>query len=285
MRSYGAVTVVNAIPCGLGATVGVDLVTGATFRTRGSKHIVKIMNDPGEDTKMAEICVKRTFEHFSMDEPEGWSLSVDSCIPISRGLKSSSSACNAVIGAVVDIIEKEYSGKAVGGFGADLEGELDMIRLGVKCAKEAGVTVTGAFDDACGCHFGGLVITDNRNDTIIMKSIVDAMDVILLVPDAKIKKNTIDTDKLRAAADISKGLTDLAERDWCDALTKNGALISHIMNIDDTVAKKAMSMGALAAGVTGTGPAISVVVKKGEGCRFLNDLDHEGYSTIMTRTR
>lgn len=38
---------------------------------------------------------------------------------------------------------------------------IDLIHLGVKCAREAQVTVTGSFDDACGSGFGGFVMTDN----------------------------------------------------------------------------------------------------------------------------
>ena len=284
MMSHGAITVVNAIPCGIGATVGVDLVTGATFRIRGSKHSVKILNDPEEDTKMAEICVRRTFERFGVEEPEAWLLSVDSHIPIARGLKSSSSACNAIISTVADFITKEYP-KARGGFSEGRDGTLEIIRLGVECAREAGVTITGAFDDACGCHFGGLVITDNRNDTIIKKDDVDIMDVILLVPDAKIRKHSVDAGKLRSAADTARELIGTAENDWCSALTRNGALIARLTGVNDDAAKKALSMGALAAGVTGTGPAISVIVKKGEGYPFLKDLGNDGYNTIMTKTR
>jgi shikimate kinase len=46
-----------------------------------------------------------------------------------------------------------------------------------------------------------------------------------------------------------------------------------------------MAMGALAAGISGTGPAVSVVVGKGDGRSFIKDLEHDGYDVILTRTR
>ena len=279
MISHGAITVINAIPCGIGAAVGIDLVTKAEFKTAGIGREVRIINDIHEDTAMAEICVRRTFEHFGAEEPEGWSLSVNSQIPISRGLKSSSSACNAIISSVSEFILKE------GGRKPAKKEKIDMIRLGVRCAKEANVTVTGAFDDACACGLGGLVITDNTKDEILHRSRAERNDVILYVPKMKIRKPSLSVERFRAFADTAGSLVEIAKNDWYDALTKNGEMVASVLNIDNEIAKRAMSMGALAAGVSGTGPAVSVVVGKGEGRSFLKDLRHPGYETILTRTR
>jgi shikimate kinase len=197
-------------------------------------------------------------------------------------LKSSSSACNAIVSSVAETISEEYGKK---GFGDSRDEILDMIRLGVRCAREACVTVTGAFDDACGCHLGGLSVTDNGNDTLIHHCGVEEEDVILLIPETKIRKSSLDVERFRSAADASRSLIDIAKKDWHSALTENGKIVARVAGIDDNVSARAMSMGALAAGVSGTGPAISVVVRKNEGRSFLNDLDHKGYETIMTRTR
>jgi len=279
--SYGAVTVVNAIPCGTGAAVGIDLKTRACFVAGGSGKGVRIINDPDEDTGMAMICVKNVFEHFGVMEPDDWSLSVDSEIPVSRGLKSSSSACNAVISAVSGWIRNEHGR----GFNDKEEDTIEMIRLGTRCAREANVTVTGAFDDACACHLGGLVITDNKNDTILRRTAAEEYDVILLVPDRKIRKPSLDKQRLYALSERMTDILRLAERDWLSALTENGRLVAIALNIEDRVSTSAVNNGALAAGVSGTGPAVSVVVAKGDGKSFLKDLDHDGYISIVTRTR
>ena len=282
MISYGAVTVVNAIPCGIGAAVGVNLRTQADFRVHGSEKNVTILNDPNESTEMARICVRNTFRHFRTEEPEGWSLSVDSEIPISRGLKSSSSACNSVISTVAEWICKEYG---IPGFSDDTEGTLDMIRLGVRSATDAGVTVTGAFDDACACHLGGLVITDNKDNILMHHAPADGNDVILLIPDKKIRKSSLDRQAFAALSENMKELAVLARTDWYSALTKNGKLVAKAVGACDDIAGRAMAMGASAAGMSGTGPAISVIVNKGDGMSFLRDLGHEGYDAMVTRTR
>ena len=280
--SHGAVTVVNAIPCGIGATVGIDITTKAGFSVSGSESTVSVVNDPAEDTKMAKICVRNTFLHFGTEEPEGWSLAVDSRIPVSKGLKSSSSACNAIVMAVSEWISSEYGKRT---FGYTKNDVLKMIELGVKCAREANVTVTGAFDDACGCHLGGFVITDNTNNRLIRRIEVEENDVILLIPEAKIRKPSLNREAFFAVSEESKKLAKAAENNWYDSLTENGKLIAKVMNIDDSIAYKAIELGALAAGVSGTGPSVSVIVKKGDGGSFLKDLCPEGYASVVTRTR
>jgi len=280
MISHGAITVINAIPCGIGSTVGIDLKTKAEFKIRGYERNVDIINDRNESTEMAKICVSNTFEHLRVEEPKGWSLRIDSQIPISKGLKSSSSACNAIVSEVMNKISAKKEKKD-----DPEEYVLDMIRLGVRCAREANVTVTGAFDDACGCHLGGLVITDNRNDMLIGRSEVEKHDVILLIPEAKIRKPALNVGAFRNMADTSRELVNLAEKDWYAALTANGSLVARAVGINDDIAKKAISMGALAAGVSGTGPSISVVVGRNEGKNFLKDLEHDGYGTMIARTR
>ena len=117
-RSHGAITVINAMPCGIGATIGVDLRTEATFVESGDGRTVTISNDATEDTTMARICVRRAYEMAGVEEPSDWTLRTESEIPVSRGLKSSSTACNAILRAVMSEIGYEMD-------------PVDLIRLGV----------------------------------------------------------------------------------------------------------------------------------------------------------
>jgi shikimate kinase len=268
--SHGAATVVNAMPCGIGATIGVALETSASFRAVGGERIVRIANDPGEDDGMARLCVEAAFAAAGLEEPEGWVLEIDSEIPISRGLKSSSSACNAII----------ESALSAAGFEMD---RVDMVRLGVGCARRAGVTVTGAFDDACGCAFGGFVMTDNRRDEIMVQTDVEDMDVVIHVPDRKIPKGSLPLERLRALAPESERIAAMAARDPYGAMTANGRLIAAASGLDNSVAEAALRLGAVGAGITGSGPATAIVLEKGDSERFLSESGLEG--VILTSTR
>ena len=99
-RSHGSITVINAMPSGIGATIGVSLGTEAAFAVGGDAREVRIASDAGEDPTMAMICVRRAYEAAGIPEPDGWTLETSSEIPVSRGLKSSSSACTTRIAAV-----------------------------------------------------------------------------------------------------------------------------------------------------------------------------------------
>jgi shikimate kinase len=129
------------------------------------------------------------------------------------------------------------------------------------------------------------VITDNGKNIILEHRKADEKDVILLIPEEKIRKPSLPKEKLYGVADAVRRLVPRTKDDWCDALTKNGHIVAEALGLDDRIAGKAMSLGALAAGVSGTGPAVSVVVGKGEGRSFLKELEHGGYSAIITGTR
>ena len=270
--SHGAITVINAMPCGIGATIGVDLETKADFRTEGQTREVTIVRDPSEDTTMARICVRRAYEHIGIPEPEVWTLSTDSEIPVSRGLKSSSTACNAILRAVMQEA------------GAEMD-PVELIRLGVECAREAHVTVTGSFDDACGSGLGGLVMTDNRKDEILVRADLDEYDVVIHVPRFKIRKTGLPLDRLHEVATELRKAIDITMTDPFEAMTMNGRIISKASDVDNSLAERAVAMGALGAGMSGSGPAIAIIVPKGDGEGFARDLGIGPDETIITGTR
>lgn len=260
------------MPCGIGATIGVDLETRADFRIGGESREVNIVQDPSEDTSMARICIRKAYEHIGIPEPEGWTLRTYSEIPVSRGLKSSSTACNAILRAVMQETGTEMD-------------PVDLIRLGVECAREAHVTVTGSFDDACGSGLGGLVMTDNRKDEIMARADPGEYDVVIHVPRFKIRKTGLPLDRLHEVASELRKAIDIAMENPFEAMTINGRIISKASDVDNSLAERAVAMGALGAGMSGSGPAIAIVVTKGDGRRFARDLGIGPDETIITKTR
>lgn len=268
--SWGAVSVINAMPCGIGAVIGTELGTRSEFVSGGNSRRVEILNDKSEPTLLAELCVSASYEAANIEEPEGWCLTTCSDIPPSRGLKSSSSACNSMISAVFDEI----------GFESD---PMDIVRLGVECAKRAKVTRTGSFDDACGCHYGGFVITDNRTDEILLIQDFPIYDVVVHIPKLKIRKESLDLDALKGVADEQREVIELSKTDPLKAMTLNGRIIAKSSKLDNSVADAALEAGALAAGISGSGPATAIILEYGHAYEFLEETGLE--DTIVTRTR
>ena len=158
---------------------------------------------------------------------------------------------------------------------------LDVIRLGVRCARECNVTVTGSFDDACGCEYGGLVITDNKNDDIINRMRIPEYDVIICLPGSP-PKEKIPKEKYTVLSDMFQAMAPSIESDYLNVLTENGRYIGRIIGDTSDLAESALKAGALAAGVSGTGPAIAALTEKGKG-KEIADRFCSNY--ILTRTR
>ena len=68
-----------------------------------------------------------------------------------------------------------------------------------------------------------------------------------------------------------------------NAMIINGRIIAESSGLDNSVAEDALSKGALAAGVTGSGPAVAVIVEAGSGRGFAKNLGAD--NVIVTKTR
>lgn len=266
--SHGAVSVINAIPNGTGSTIGIELQTKAVFEIRDSTEII-IEDRPGMSTELAETCVRKALEAIGEDTETKYGLTISSDIPPSRGLKSSSSVCNAVISSVLDH------------FNAEMD-EIEMIRLGVECAKKCGVTITGAFDDACGCQLGGLVVTNNAECQLLSRKEMPKYEVVICIPERMITKNKVDVSKYRERREEYDSFQSRVLTDPLGVLSDNGKIVSEIIGMDNSLAEKAVELGALAAGVTGTGPAVAVICENGTGREIAEKL---GCNTILSKVR
>jgi shikimate kinase len=249
--SHGAATIINAIATGKGAAVGVDLWTKAAVALTDDAGSVKvkILSDSQENPVLAEKTARTVLQHFSVEKEFGAKVETQSNIPVARGLKSSSAAANAIVLATTAALERSLD-------------DVTVVNLGVNAALEAKVTVTGAFDDACASYFGGAVITDNIERKIIKRLEIDENPVVLFyVPPKKTYTAGSNVQRMKSVASAVK----IAYREalngniWA-ALTLNGVIYSSALGYDPSPAVDALSAGALAAGLSGTGPAVTAIV-------------------------
>ena len=245
---FGAGTIVNAIATGRGVAFGLALRASATVERRPDAFGVRVDVADGVDPALAQGAARMTLHQSGVGA--GLAISIDSEIPISRGLKSSSAVANAVVLA---------SARALG---VELE-PLEMIRIGVRAATEAGVTLTGAFDDACASFFGGIVSTDNRSDTILRRDrFPDDLIAVVEVPARKIPKASLKGLDFVSIRPQVEAAFRLAERgDYFRAMEANSAAYASVLRVDETPAVRAREAGAIAAGISGTGPAIIALVR------------------------
>jgi len=249
--SHGAITVVNAIATGRGAALGVSLWTKArvTLTDRAGEIRGRNLTEVKEDPTLIETTVRRVFRRFRLHRRFGADVETRSCIPTAAGLKSSSAASNAVALATLRALGKKVS-------------DLETVNLGVDASLEAGVTLTGAFDDACACYFGGLVVTDNTRRRVLKRFNPEGdLRVLIHVPGKKIYTKNVDPNQLKNVSSLVRvAHREAVKGNYWLSLTLNGLIYSLALGHDTFPAKEALRAGAIASGLSGKGPASAAIV-------------------------
>lgn len=249
--AHGAATIINAIATGRGAAFGVDLWTKARVKLTEDAGVIKgrILSDPSEDTALIEKTTSKVLQKFELENKCGAIVETDSNIPIARGLKSSSTAANAIALATLAAINKKLD-------------DLSVVKLGVAAALEAKVTLTGAFDDACASYFGNVIITDNLKQKIVKQfSVKEPLTVLFHVPKSKAYTAKVDVERLKSfAPQVELAYNAALQGRFWEAMTLNGLVYSAALGYDSSLAIEALEAGAIAAGLTGKGPAVAAVV-------------------------
>jgi shikimate kinase len=248
--SHGAVTIVNAMATGKGAALGVKLWTEARVKLTDNAGLFSGQNlsDPREDRTLMETVTRNVFHRFGADRCFGATIETCSNIPVAVGLKSSSAASNAVALASLKVLGKNLQ-------------DLEVVRLGVKASVKAGVTITGAYDDACACYFGGICITNNRYLILKRRKPQGSFRVLIHVPNKKMYTKNIDAKKFHAIRPyVEAAYRETLRGNHWTALTLNGLFYSSVLGYDSSPTKEALEAGSIAAGISGKGPATVAIV-------------------------
>jgi len=275
----GAGTIVNAIAIWKGAAFCIDLKTTADVEldecargvgdTGGAGRIIgRIENADTADTALITRCVSLVLDRFGY-RCDGV-VTTRSEIPIARGLKSSSAAANATVLATLDAIGETLP-------------LLEVVSMGVRAALDVGVTITGAFDDACASALGGIVITDNRNMELVERLEYES-DVLIYLPEEKAFTADTNVTRSKAIAPLVEVAYRLAlDHDFERAMTLNGLLYCAALGFDTEIVMGALEIGVLGVSLSGTGSAYTALV----GCDQIKELkdcwSDMGGSVIRTR--
>jgi shikimate kinase len=263
----GAATVLNAVSNWKGCAFGINLKTSAEVELDRSGCIKGDV--PGVDTSLIERCAERVLQHFGCNY--GAVVRTWSEIPVASGLKSSSTAANAVILATLDALGEEM----------DL---VDAAKLGVAAAREAGVTITGALDDALASMLGGIVITDNREMKLLKREELDS-PVLLLVPEKRAFSKDTDVKRSKTIAPLADVAFELAMRgDYHRAMTLNGFAYCAALGLSAEPQLRALEAGASGVSLSGTGPAYAALVSEDKIATLETAWSDLGGRVINTRT-
>ncbi len=269
--ALGAGTVINAIATWKGAAFGIDLKTFADVRLFDDASGINgtIEGMPDADTRLIENSVSYVLEHFDIDM--GGTVTTRSEVPLASGLKSSSAAANASVLATLAAIGEELD-------------PFEAVKIGVKAALDAKVTITGALDDACASFYGGFVVTDNR-EMRLLKRTEHEYDVLIFAPDKKSFSSSTDVSRSRVIAPWVDIAYDLSLKGkFEEAMTLNGFLYCSALGFDTEFLMRALELGVKGVSLSGTGPSYVALVTADQAGELEDAWDDCAASGTMIRT-
>lgn len=249
--AHGACSLLHAAGTGYGASMALDLPILVRVLDRKSKREVH-----DNDGLLPHIVAAwMAAGHELPIEQESLHWAVQSKIPAREGLKSSSALCVAAVRALCD--------------STDTALELhELVAIAVDAQLRAEITLTGSIDDTWACATGGWKLI-NANEADVAQGVLLEGDgparedwMVLLVSRGPRETRPALEDFLPHQQQFIQALNAIQDGNELVALTLNGrgvigATKDHRARI---LANDALVNGARAAGVSGSGTAIVIVI-------------------------
>ena len=245
---HGAISIVNAIATGKGATLGTEQQAVATAQDSPGKGItLQTENGNNISSRLVTKTVEKIIPKKILDKTK-ITIKLDTNIPTGYGLKSSSAISSAVSLACAKLCDLKIDDQKI-------------LFAGVDASIETKISITGAYDDACACYYGGFNVTDNLRKKIIRqengpRNIVAA----IFIPKARKRGNVKKLKTLGMVFEKAWGFAQ--DSDYWNAMILNGLATSTILNSESKIITELLDKGAIAASVSGNGPAIAAVTKQ-----------------------
>jgi len=251
---HGAVSIVNAVATGHGSALGISLKVIANLSISPGKG-VKLHSKQGEN--LLRLLVRRALPKTLLSD-HTVEVEIQSEIPVGFGLKSSSAVSSAVSLAIQKCLGQEVDDAKVLGQSAD-------------ASIDAGVSLTGAFDDSSACYFGGFVVTDNFSRRLVRREPApDDLSAIILLP-ARVSRGNL--FNLYLAPEIFDLAFKMAsDGDYWNAMKLNGMAVGALLGNDYAPVISAIREHALSAGISGNGPSVVAISESTQLQRLISSL-------------
>jgi shikimate kinase len=241
---HGAVSLVNAIATGKGATLGISLGVNAILESSPGNGIILQSDDHNISSRLVNSVIKKTVPKKELEKNK-LRIIIDSEIPTGYGLKSSSAISSVVALGCAKLFGQKLS-------------DYQILLIGIKASLETKVSLTGAYDDACACYYGGFNVTDNyKTKRILYEKAPKNLSVVIFLPKSRKRGNIKNLRKLKVVFDQAWNLAK--EKDYWRAMMLNGFATSLNFNINPMILTDLIDKGALSASTSGNGPAIAAV--------------------------
>jgi shikimate kinase len=238
---HGAVSIVNAVANGHGSALGISLKVLADLTVSSGKGVY-LQSRQGE--KLLNLLLRKALPKTVLQE-HAVRIEIKSEIPVGFGLKSSSAVSSAVALAI-----QKYLGEGID--------DVKVLNLSADASIDAGVSLTGAFDDSAACYFGGFVVTDNFSRKLLRREPAsEDLSAVILLPSRVSRGNLFNLYLAPEIFDLAFRMA--SDREYWSAMKLNGMAVGALLGSDYTPVISAIKEHALSAGISGNGPSVVAI--------------------------
>jgi len=243
---HGAISIVNAIATGKGAALGISKKVNVEMETSYGKGVIIEVENKSMSSRLINRVIEKIVTKNELSKTK-LKVSLDTEIPTGYGLKSSSAISTAVAMVCAKLFKPNMN-------------DTEILNAGVKASIETKVSLTGAYDDACACYYGGFVVTDNYKKKLIRsEKCLNHVSAVIFIPKSRKRGNV---KKLKTlSADFEQAWNLAKKSDYWNAMNLNGIATSTILSSEPEIILKLIENGAIGASVSGNGPSIAAIVK------------------------
>jgi len=255
-QAYAAGTIFNALATGIGCAFGIDLKTKAVVKI-ASENIL-VVNGKNRDPKILDTILT----NFGIKAK----VKVKTEIPERSGLGSSSAFINAVLCAIMK--EKRKSLLAH-----------EILRLNAELSLKAGISYTGAFDDASASLLSGIVVSENYRKRL-RSWLPCSKKVAILIPE--FKRGKVDWEKIKGeAGKLKNALENLEKLRFNETMVENTKFYCEMIGYPLEIPERVWKEGILC-GLSGNGPAF-VAIGNAEDLRTVRSIWEDYGKVIMSK--
>lgn len=276
-EGHGGISVLHALGAGYGCAVSIDLSTRVQLR---DSPVKRAPEDP--HGLLDALLTVWTNAGLAAPEAEELHWAIRSEIPMGRGLKSSAALSIACLRALCDATEIELENH-------------QLVDLGVAAQLACGCSLTGSVDDTwAAVELGWKVVDPNQPaaEGILMQGEIDAPeDWTVLIIDRGPRETVPDPERFAmAGGQFQQAVSAIEQGQVFNAMIQNGRAVATALM--DSLGRKTCNdmgvYGSRAASITGSGPAIAVVILSHQEAtirRIHQVLEPRGWDIIETAFR
>ena len=245
---HGAISIVNAIATGNGATLGIDTFVKTRLETKDGNGIYITADNKTISSRLINRVIQNSVPKKQLEKIR-LELDFESNIPTGYGLKSSSAISTGVVMACSKAFKRKFTDKQI-------------LKIGVQSSIESKVSITGAYDDACACYYGGFNVTNNYKRNLVFRHPApNNLQAVIFLPKSRKRGNVKNLKNFKPA--FEKAWELAKNNDYWNASILNGIATSSILNSNPELIFKLIEKGAISATISGNGPSIVAIMKKG----------------------